>query len=168
MNIFITAGTLEFLKITQRKFSKENMVLMLNNEHALLVHETNGSTFFQAPRKYEVIDSHGQLNHKGFVAMNNISIADEGKPVFEYQVKNRQRLTESMPGFKAIRFLKPLNSNTYIIFTLWENEKSYQNWKNSNVHSQIPGNGEFNTKSNLFTMPPYITTYFIYTEENSK
>jgi heme oxygenase (mycobilin-producing) len=168
MNVFITTGTLEFLDLMKKKYSNEKMILMLNNEHALLLHESNGPTVFQSSRKYEVIGSVGMLEHEGFMAFNNIPITEEGRPLFEHQMKNRLTLMGTAVGVKAIRILRPLKSETYIILTLWVNELQFQNWKNSKAYVEAPENNVFDSKSNIFSMPPYVTTYFINKEDKNK
>lgn len=49
MKVYITYGTADFLKNIVQKHSSENMLLMQGQENAILIHETNGETVFQAP-----------------------------------------------------------------------------------------------------------------------
>jgi heme oxygenase (mycobilin-producing) len=132
MKVYITAGTLNFLKSIEAKYPEETMVLMVNQNGALLLHETNGSSFFKEPRKYDSIDSAGEWPKDGFVVMNNVPVTEEGRPLFEHYFKNRIGKIENESGFIAIRVLRPLSSNTYVILTVWENEMSYQRWQGSN------------------------------------
>lgn len=146
MNLYITSGTYEYLKALKEKYPSENMILMQNPENFLLIHETEGISIFKEPRKYEAIDSSGTMNHAGFAVLNHIPVTDEGRPVFEYRFKNRSRTIENQPGFAAIRVLRPLSSNTYIILTLWENEQGFERWQNQRLlkkpmirRKQMPG-----------------------------
>lgn len=61
MKVYITYGTADFLKTIVKKHPSENMVLMQGAENAVLIHETNGETVFQAPHSYESIDSVGEI-----------------------------------------------------------------------------------------------------------
>ncbi len=133
MNVYVTAGTFEYLIKLALKYPQETMVPLVNENGALLLHETNEATIFKEPRRYEVLDSVGNFPIKGLVVMNNIPVTDEGRPLFEYQFKNRTGKIENVPGFMAIRVLRPLSSNTYVILTVWENETAYQQWKTSNA-----------------------------------
>ncbi|MDO7486404.1 antibiotic biosynthesis monooxygenase [Peribacillus frigoritolerans] len=104
---------------------------MQNPDTAVLLHETTGKTIFSSPRKYEVVDGKGNLQDHGYVVMNNIPVSEEGRPVFEHRFKNRAGFIENEPGFVALRILRPINSETYVILTIWEKQADFLNWKNS-------------------------------------
>ncbi|MBY0095264.1 antibiotic biosynthesis monooxygenase family protein [Mesobacillus maritimus] len=167
MNFYITSGTIDYLTKLKNKYLNENMLLLTGSEddfQAVILHETKHKTVFNHPRKYEVIDSIGSFEKATYVVMNNIPVTDEGKPLFEYQFKNRQRKIEHQPGFVAIRLLRPLSSNTYVILTLWENKRAYENWKSSDSFLE---SHKKQTKSNeaksiaIFAGLSYLTTYSI-------
>ncbi|CAM3778269.1 antibiotic biosynthesis monooxygenase family protein [Mesobacillus thioparans] len=166
MNLFITSGTADFLLKLKEKHQGENMVLMNSNESSILVHETEGKTLFSSPRKYEVIDSAGTLGREGFAVFNNIPVTDEGRPLFEDRFLNRPRMIENEPGFVAIRVLRPLSSNTYIILTIWENESSFENWQKSKAYAHAHKNrgtetGIDGAKPNIFESASYVSKYYI-------
>lgn len=164
MNLYITSGTYEYLKALKEKYPSENMILMQNPENFLLIHETEGLSIFKEPRKYEAIDSSGTMNHAGFAVLNHIPVTDEGRPVFEYRFKNRSRTIENQPGFAAIRVLRPLSSNTYIILTLWENEQGFERWQKSKAFEKAHDKKETDAgvdKQKIFSGPSYITKYVI-------
>ncbi|RFU64384.1 antibiotic biosynthesis monooxygenase [Peribacillus saganii] len=170
MYIYMTNGTYEFMKNKKDKAAGENMILMQNMETTLLLHETNGKTIFSSPRKFESIDSVGELRQGGFIVMNNIPVTDEGRPVFEYRFKNRAGMIEKESGFIAIRVLRPLNSDTYVILTQWDNEQSFRNWQNSksfeNAHAnKAPGAGG-DTAKKIFSGSSYVTHYVLAEEDN--
>jgi heme oxygenase (mycobilin-producing) len=157
----MTTGTSDFLKIIKEKHPKESIVLMENLEHALLLHETNGSTIFKTSRKYEVFESTGPLEQdKGFVAMNYVPVTAEGKPIFEHSIKMKLGL-----GMNCLRLLRPINSSVYIILTIWEKELNYKTWKQSKAYTDafaIDNNSIGITQTtNLFFSNPYTTTYYI-------
>jgi heme-degrading monooxygenase HmoA len=162
MNVYITVGTLGYLKIIKEKNPQEKIAIMENDDTALLLHETEGETVFKEPRKYEVLDSKGSIGNEGFVVFNNIPVTDEGRPIFEYRFKNRSKQIENEPGFLAIRVLRPLSSNTYVVLTVWENEKAFSKWKNSSsfkgAHSKAEEIGA-QPQPQIFSSPSYTTTY---------
>ncbi|MBN8199031.1 MULTISPECIES: antibiotic biosynthesis monooxygenase family protein [Bacillaceae] len=169
MKIYMARGTYDFLKKIEEKHSDETMVAMQNTESALLIHETAGASIFKEPRSYEVIDSSGAFTDAGFAVLNNIPVTDEGRPLFEHRFKNRAGLIENEPGFAAIRVLRPLESNTYIILTLWRDEKSFKNWQNSKaydkVHEKRGTESGIDKTPNIFSSPSYVTQYYIPEEE---
>jgi heme-degrading monooxygenase HmoA len=165
MNVYITAGTYNFLKSIETKNPHEKMVIMVNQNGALLLHETEGASIFKEPRKYDVIDASGVMLKEGFVVMNNIPVTDEGRPLFEHQIKNHTRRIEYEPGIIAIRLLRPLSSNAYIILTVWDNEMSYQRWQNSTSITEAFGiNGAdkgMDTQPKIFASASYVSKYTI-------
>jgi heme oxygenase (mycobilin-producing) len=162
MNIYMTTGTYDFLKIQKEKHPDEKMFLMQNAENALLLHETSGKTIFNSPRKFEVIDSSGEIQKDGFVVINNIPVTDEGRPVFEFRFKNRVGMIEKEPGFIAIRVLRPTNSDTYVIFTEWESQSAFNNWQSSSSFQQAhkkPADEAVDTTKKIFSGSSYVTQY---------
>ncbi|ATH94947.1 Heme-degrading monooxygenase HmoB [Bacillus glycinifermentans] len=164
MNFYITYGTLDFLKKIARQHDLENMLFMKGPDSAVLFHETDGKSVFQAPRSYEVIDQSGTLEQTGFAVLNNIPVTQEGRPLFETRFKNRAGKIESRPGFKALKVLRPKDSDTYIVLTLWESEQAFQDWKNSTsfkeAHDKPQSSAGINQKGTIFSRPSYISSYY--------
>jgi heme-degrading monooxygenase HmoA len=166
--IFITNGTIDYLHQLRERYPSETMLLLSEGDGALLVHETDGETVFNEPRPYEVLDAAGELGG-AFAVFNNIPVTDEGRPLFEHRFSQRARLIEKEPGFVAIRVLRPLKSDTYIIMTLWENETAFKNWQQSKAYEKAhqkrgteEGSGQ---QPSIFPRPSYVTTYVIANEK---
>lgn len=167
MNIYMTSGTFDFLKRIKEKYSKESMLLMQNHEGALLVHETANKTVFSAPRSYEVLKSEGILENFGFLVLHHIPVLDDDKPVFEYKFKSNKTPLNVNPDFIALRVLRPLKSNTYIILTLWKSEKAYTDWETSNSYqSFFHGAKSAATQPQIFMGASYISKFYIPAEDN--
>jgi len=159
----MTAGTFDFLKRIESKYPHEVMVTMVNENGALLLHETVGGTAFKEPRRYEVLESIGEFKKEGFAVMNNIPVTDEGRPLFEHQFKSQARNIKNEAGLIAFRLLRPLSSNTYVILTVWENEAYHQKWKKSDSFfdaDKIKGAG-INAQQKIFASAPYVSNYSI-------
>ncbi len=163
MKIFFTSGTAEFMNSILEKHEGEQMFVLHGEGNALLLHETNGDTVFQTPREYEVIDASGDLSDQGYFVLNNIPVTDEGRPIFEYRFNNRARAIENEPGFIAIRVLRPVSSDTYIILTEWSGPKSFEAWQTSQAYTQAHekrGTEEgIDKRPNIFSSASYVTTY---------
>ncbi|MBY0121115.1 antibiotic biosynthesis monooxygenase [Bacillus sp. S/N-304-OC-R1] len=166
MNIYMTSGTYDFLKRIKEKHSKETMLLMQNNEGAVLIHETLRKTVFSAPRSYDILKSEGLLENSGFLVLNHIPVMDDDKPVFEYRFKNDQSLINKQPGLLALRVLRPIKSNTYVILTLWKNEKLYLDWENTpSYQSLLQGAKSSSAQPQIFTGASYTSKYYIPSED---
>ncbi|MEC1261684.1 antibiotic biosynthesis monooxygenase [Bacillus swezeyi] len=163
MNFYMTHGTVDFLKKIAEKNGLENMLFMKSYESALLFHETDGESVFQAPHRYDVIDQSGELKQPGFLVLNNIPVTPEGRPLFETRFKNRAGKIENQPGFKALRVLRPQDSDTYIVLSLWETEQAFQDWKNSKsfneAHKKQQSSAGINKGGTIFSRPSYISSY---------
>ena len=75
------------------------MVLMQGEDNAVLIHETNGETVFQAPHSYESIDSVGEIKIR-YAVLNNIAVTQEGRPLFENRFKTAPAKWKMNPVFK--------------------------------------------------------------------
>ncbi|AUD13436.1 MULTISPECIES: antibiotic biosynthesis monooxygenase [unclassified Planococcus (in: firmicutes)] len=170
MNIYMTTGTYEFMKKMREKHADETMVLMQGENTTLLLHETEGKSIFQTPRRFEVVDGTGEFREKGFFVMNNIPVADEGRPVFEHRFKNRAGAIENEPGYVAFRVLRPLDSDTYVVLTEWESPAFYEKWKESQAfakaHSEKPQEEAEKPRANIFSGSSYVTMYKAKPEED--
>jgi heme oxygenase (mycobilin-producing) len=164
MDVYITSGTYEFLAGLKKKKGQESMVFMQNQEHALLYHETDKKTVFQAPRKYSLVFSKGDLDQKGFVAMNHELIKEEEQPLFEDRMKKILPLLDLTKGFMAYRLLRPQKSNTNLVITLWENEVSFRNWQKTMAYQNAFSQNVVDLNSKLFSPGSYVTTYFVMKE----
>jgi heme oxygenase (mycobilin-producing) len=163
MNIYITTGSFEFLKKLEHKHPEEKLITVINENGALLYHETNGATVFKEPRRYLALEAVGEIEKEGFVVLNYIPVTEEGRPLFEHQIKNRVGTVEVAQGFKALRVLQPLSSNTYVIMTVWKNEISYGTWQSSDsflsAHQNKGLAGDQGPK--IFSSAPYVSRYTI-------
>lgn len=112
---------------------------------------------------YEILDRTGALQNNCFAVLNNIPVTEEGRAQFEERFRNRAGLIEEEPGFIAIRVLRPLQSDTYVILTLWENEESFANWQQSKAYSKAHAKRGteqgIDKRPNLFPRPSFVTTY---------
>jgi heme-degrading monooxygenase HmoA len=162
MNIYMTSGTPEFMESLKEKYAAEGLIAMHGHGNSLLLHETDGKTVFQTPRRYEVVSSSGTLQESGYFVFNNIPVSDEGRPVFEHHFTERADAIESELGFIAFRLLRPLDSDTYIVMTEWSESMYYARWKNSPSFDQVnltkSQTGVDNTP-HIFSSAPYVTTF---------
>jgi heme-degrading monooxygenase HmoA len=169
MKLYITYGTISYLQklIAEHQLEQDHLLFLQSEVQNALVVETDRENVFKEGSTYEIIESIGDFQDAHFVVMNNIPISEAGRPLFEERFKQRTGLVETEPGFKAIRILRPLESNTYIVMTLWSDASSFQTWQLSDSYKKAhekKGTSE-GLPHTLFTGKPYIKTYEI--EENS-
>ena len=139
------------------------LVYLINGVEAIILYETDGATLFPDVDIYEVLDASGDINGGYFAVFNNIPVTEEGRERFEERFNNRARKIENEPGFTAIRVLRPKNSDTYVILTLWTDEQSFKDWQQSNAygsaHSKRGTAEGIDKVPNIFPRPSFVTTY---------
>ena len=155
MKLFMTSGTPEYMLSIKNKYPNEDIYILHGAGNSVLIHETTGKSLFQVPRIYEILEARGNFSENGYFVLHHIPVSDEGKPIFEHQYTNLSPTTQSEPGFIALRVLKPLKSDTYIILTEWTGPSSYEIWEKS-VSLDFTSVAD---KQQLFTSAPYIATY---------
>ncbi len=165
--VFMTNGTIDYLQRLRSQYANERMLLVYDEDNGMLIHETEGTSVFHEPRPYEVLDAVGPLGGS-FVVCNNIPVTDEGRPLFEHRFQQRARLIEKEPGFVAIRVLRPLKSDTYVIMTMWENESAFRRWQQSKAyekaHQKRGTEKAIDQQRSIFPRPSYVTTYTVMKE----
>lgn len=139
------------------------LIYMTDGEEAVLLHESQKGTILPGAASYEILNAVGDINHGYFAVFNNIPVSEEGKAVFESRFSKRAGLVEKEPGFAAIRVLRPLNSETYVILTLWEDEQAFKNWQQSeaysNAHAKRGTETGIDKKPNVLPRPSFVKTY---------
>ena len=161
MNTYITSGTHSFMAKIQEEHADQDIVLMQNSQETLLVHETDGKTVFQAPRKYEVLDGSGSI-HSGFAVILHVPVREEGRPVFEYQFKEKATMLEKESGLNAHRLLRPVNGDTYLFLTVWKNGDAYSD---SSFANDFDGQEIVGENQSVLANPTFITQYGISEQE---
>lgn len=162
MKLFKWIGTEEDAQRAMEAAPDNEIVLLKNDEETLLLQEAEEASFDYV-ESYEILDRTGELLQAGFVVLNNIPVTEEGRELFEQRFRNRAGLIEEEPGFIAIRVLKPLDSDTYVILTMWENEESFKGWQQSQAynkaHAKRGTNEGIDKRPNIFARPSFVTTY---------
>ena len=163
MNIHVTYGDITELKTIKENLDTEQLVLMELGNEAVLIQENDGIAGFEDADSYTVLDSSGQVNNGEYAVFNNIPVTKEGREMFEERFMNRARKIEDTEGFGAIRVLRPLESNTYVILTIWKDEAAFKAWQGSEnyaiAHKNRGTQQGIDSKPNIFSRPSFVTTY---------
>lgn len=86
---------------------------------------------------YDILESINQLLNDTFCVLNHLFVNEDKEDQFEDKFLSRQKHLQDVPGFKALRFLKPrTNHRHYIIVTLWESRQAFYDWQNSSEYAQ--------------------------------
>lgn len=171
MNIYMTSGTPDFMETLKNKHASAGMIQMYGEGTSLLIHETDGKTLFQTPRPYEVISSVGTLDPQGYFVLNNFPVTDEGRPLFEHRFQTNFMSIENEPGFIALRVLRPIDSDTYIVMTEWADTKYYSLWKNSpsfaDAQMETTAKAAVDSTTHIFSSAAYTATYWTKNDETN-
>ncbi len=163
MNIHVTYGDVTELKAIKESLATENLMLMELGNEAVLIQENEGSAGFAEADSYTVLDSSGEITGGNYAVFNNIPVTSEGREIFEARFMNRARKIEDTEGFGAIRVLRPLESDTYVILTMWKDEAAFKAWQTSEnyetAHKKRGTDEGIDKKPNIFSRPSFVTTY---------
>lgn len=168
MKAYFTSGTYDYLAKTVSDFSEDDVFLMNGEASTVAYYENEEKEIFEEARKYDVIVADGTVQKEGFVVMNNIPVTEEGRPIFEDQFKQRAGSMANVPGFQAMRVLRPHRGNTYIVMVQWENEEQYQKWRNSESFAASHSKQNKKDKPPYSAGPSYVSKYYMDNEEEDK
>ncbi|MCH1626833.1 antibiotic biosynthesis monooxygenase family protein [Ferdinandcohnia quinoae] len=161
MKLFIALGTVDFLVKLKQKYQKENMACFYNNETAILIHESAKKTVFSAPRRYDAVETIGDVHSSDVAALTYIPIFEDDRPSFEFRMKDIKNDVILAPGSIGIRVLRPIKSDTYLIMTLWKNEGAYTNWRQTNSFTEFQQKiGNPDGVKNLLSGPLYTKIFY--------
>ncbi|WP_050614245.1 antibiotic biosynthesis monooxygenase family protein [Bacillus testis] len=168
MNMYITSGTYDFLDTMKKKHPDLNLIMLQGGPSALLIQETEGKSIFKEPRKYEVVESIGELRQNGFIAMNSVPVTEEDRTTFEHTSKSNELKASRQPGFVASRILRPIKSETYIILTQWTEESAFNDWQSTKEFLGVEDPKEKSLLVNpqsLFSGRAILNKYYVLTEK---
>ncbi|MDV6378341.1 antibiotic biosynthesis monooxygenase [Sporosarcina sp. GW1-11] len=159
MKLFKWTGPLE----DAGNLPEEARAILLNNDEEVLVLQEAETTHLENAVEYEVMDHSGDLPSGRFAVLNNVPVSEDGREIFEQRFSNRARLIEAEPGFVAIRVLRPVESDTYVILTMWDDEESFTAWQSSQAygkaHAKRGTDDGVDKRPNIFPRPSFVTTY---------
>lgn len=163
MNIHVTYGDITELRAIKEGLVSEYIILMELENEAVLIQENEGSAGFGEADSYTVLDQSGDIDNGSYAVFNNIPVTEEGREIFEERFMSRARRIEGTEGFGAIRVLRPLESDVYVILTMWQNEDAFKAWQSSEnyavAHKNRGTEKGIDKKPEVFARPSFVTTY---------
>ncbi|PWA11783.1 antibiotic biosynthesis monooxygenase [Pueribacillus theae] len=167
MNFFITYGTHDFLKSIYEKYqNKYDIYLLDGGGSSILIVEKEGKSLFQSGKTYAIEKASGSFERATFAVINNVPVTQEHKDIFLYEAKIRAEMIEKQPGCLAVRVLKPIKSDSFIILSMWDSSGDYRRFENSPEFGLTkPSTSGINVPQELFTGKAYVKTYSVFREE---
>src|SRR5699024_3046069 len=127
---------MSYFIITNEKLTNSSIeALQIKHESEILYLFTTSDERF-SNKNHEPVDDIGELQRRATIVLNNIPIAEDGKSAFEERFLNRARAIENTPGFIAIKVLRPLVDNTYVVLTQWESTEAFNDWQHSGAYQK--------------------------------
>ncbi|MEM5688259.1 antibiotic biosynthesis monooxygenase [Bacillus cereus] len=115
-----------------------------------MFYKENTEESVEGSLRYDVLDAVGEFKGQpGYIVCNNISVTDEGRPVFENRLKTAQALLKTNQDSKRSALLRPLSDDTYVILTMWETEQNFKNWTESRSFENAHKNALHKQKDRL-------------------
>ncbi|HSH24570.1 MAG TPA: antibiotic biosynthesis monooxygenase [Massilibacterium sp.] len=152
---------LSLIRTKDTTFTKHRWIRFIGDEGTLLMRETVKHPGEEC-EVFSILDATGSFIPNGYLVLNNIPVTEEGRDLFEERFMNRKRLVEKEKGFVAIRVLRPLSHDTYVILTMWESEDSFKQWQTSKAYHHAHkkrGTQEGIDQKDIFPRPSFVETY---------
>ena len=163
MELYRWTGSSERAAEIRREMPAAQFTALADAEETVLLMESENAKLPEGFSAYHVLNAVGKLDGGNYAVFNNIPVANEGREIFEARFQNRAGMVEKEPGFVAIRVLRPLDADTYIILTLWQDEKSFKDWQQSQAYGHAHakrGTAEgIDKRPNIFPRPSFVKTY---------
>ena len=162
MNFYLTSGTPEFMERLLTKYAKEKMILLHGQGNSVVMHESEKKSVFATPRRFEVIDGAGHFEQRGFVAMQNVPVMEESRPLFEERIIKAIAHLKQDASCIAYRVLRPVKAETYVVVTQWAGPASFEVWTKSNAfHAELAQllDSSSSPTQTFFTSKTYTTTF---------
>ena len=113
MNFYVTSGTSDYMEKLIAKHQQEPLILLHGDGNSVVLHETEKKSIFAVPRNFEVLDSKGTFEQKGFFTFYNMPIMSDDRPVFEKKVLDVIPSLGTNDAVIAYRFLRPIKAEIY-------------------------------------------------------
>ena len=162
MNFYVTSGTSDYMEKLIAKHQQEPLILLHGDGNSVVLHETEKKSIFAVPRNFEVLDSKGTFEQKGFFTFYNMPIMSDDRPVFEKKVLDVIPSLGTNDDVIAYRFLRPIKAAIYLLIIQWGGPVSFEVWKNSeNYTTSIAPiiEGTASAMQSMFNASSYLTTY---------
>lgn len=165
MYYHIAYGTKDFLQTLMDKYANEqgDFYLLEGHEDSVLLHKTSNETLFESGHTYEIIEESGGFEGANFIVFNNIPVSSEGRALFEDRFKQRAGLVEKEPGCAGLIILRPKDTETYIISSMWNDERDFEAWKESKSYEKAhKGKGTSEgLPQTIFTGKPFLRSFHL-------
>ncbi len=163
MELYKWTGQQDRAEKLVNELSNAQLTYLKNDEEAVVLYETASGPGLKEFEAYRVLNAVGDLADGHYAVFNNIPVTDEGRELFESRFQNRAGMVENEPGFAAIRVLRPLDSDTYTILTVWKDQQSFKDWQESqaygHAHAKRGTKEGIDKRPNIFPRPSFVTTY---------
>lgn len=157
-----TTGTYHFLKrLIQKHEHKHEFFFMKNNRTTVVYYEHERKrSIFAAGKTYQILASEGTFQTKGFVTMEHIPVASDAVSAFLGQAKNRFPDLAGRLGVVAIRLLKQVKKNEFVVLTQWKSDRYEEVWRTSPSYA-FQNLQQFARQSAYFAERPFVNKYYM-------
>lgn len=133
----MTNGSYPFLKKIAQNHPFEFILFMQEGLNVLAYYESESKkSIFKSGRNYRLLHQLNNLSDSGTIVMDYLPIPDKYEKSFQAYVIENYKLSY-LPGFLALRFLKPENEKFYIMLSQWESERYYKFFLETDEFTQL-------------------------------
>lgn len=128
----ITSGTFHFLQKIADKHPRYQFYFMKNPQATVVYYEHDKKkSVFVSGRTHAILHASGEILPKGLITMEHIPVTDDGEKIFEERFQQQSSFLAKRFGVQAIRLLKQVRKQEFIILTQWQSAKELKIWQDS-------------------------------------
>lgn len=156
-----TSGTYHFLQELTQKHRQTDFYFMRNNQSTLVYYEhKQKKSIFVSGKTFSILQTAGPIQAKGFITMEHIPVTDDGVKLFQDRLASLFPELVDRSGVTAMRALKGVKKQEFVIMTQWKNERYEQLWKESPFHKEQDLR-QFTRLSAYFAERPFTNEYYM-------
>jgi hypothetical protein len=157
----VTFGTLEFLQSYINSYPEYEFKLLKSStsddedDRYQLLDVTNDSSIFKYGKSYNIVDSVGSNEFRGFFRFTFFKLSTEQIKIFTSLTKLHIFNAKPHPFLRALLLIDADNPDEYVLLTLWATQRDFDEWQKTNDYQSI-----YSTLANPI-YPSYSKNYYL-------
>ena len=138
-----TFGTQEFLQNYINSYPELEFKLLKSNigddedDQYQLLDVSNGSSIFKYGASYDIVNSIGSNEFRGFFHFTFFKLTDEQIKIFTSLTKLHIFNDKPYPFLRALLLIETDNPDEYVLLTLWATQHNFDEWQKTNDYQSI-------------------------------
>lgn len=162
-----TSGTYHFLEqLTKKYLHKHDFYFMKSARSTIVYYEhKRKKSIFVSGKTFSILKSYETIQPKGFVTMEHIPVSSDSADAFEARAKKLFLDLTERRGVVAMRLLRQLKKDEFVILTQWKSERDEEFWRTSPTY-EYQNVRDFARMSAYFAERPFVNSFYMIEEDD--